>query len=471
MPRVKLRYRDRQVARAQASAGFDRRLIAPLVLGSMLNPVNSSMIAVALVPIGLALHASASSTAWLVSGLYLATAVGQPIVGRLVDDFGARPVYLAATILVGAAGLLGALAPNLNVLIVARVLLGVGTCAGYPAAMHLIRREAQRSGLESPSAILATLAVSAQTVLVIGPTIGGLAIGLFNWRAIFALNVPLSILCVALGVSRLPASRREDRVARDLDVAGMVLFGLTLSAFMYFLMRPSVAHAPILVLTVLSGAAFARRETRRGEPFIDLKPLGANPALLATYLRQLLVSIMSYSFLYGFSQWMEAGRGLNASVTGLVLLPMFLIAIVVTATTGRRPQVRAKLLTGGAVQIIGSLALVFVGARVNVLTLVAICAIIGVPQGLNSLANQNALYHQANAERVASSAGLLRTFTYLGAILAAAINAWCFGRHASTSGLHDLGVVLVALSIVQTIVTLLDRRLGEVGRVTRVVVA
>ncbi|MDE3043429.1 MAG: MFS transporter [Acidobacteriota bacterium] len=463
MARVSLR--ERRAARQRRSPGFDRRLVAPLVLGATLNPINSSMIAVALVPIGLALHVSAASTAWLVSGLYLATAVGQPIVGRLVDEFGARPVYLSATTLVGAAGLLGALAPNLNVLIVARVLLGVGTCAGYPAAMHLIRREAQRTGLQSPSAILATLAVSAQTVLVIGPTIGGLAIGLFNWRAIFALNVPLSILCVGLGAARLPATRREDRVASDLDVTGMVLFGLTLSALMYFLMRPSLAHAPILVLTVLAGALFARRETRREEPFIDLKPLGANPALLATYLRQLTVSIISYSFLYGFSQWMEAGRGLNASVTGLVLLPMFLIAIVVTAATGRRPQVRAKLLTGGVVQIVGTLALVFVGARVSVVTLVGICAIIGVPQGLNSLANQNALYHQASADRVASSAGLLRTFTYLGAILAAAINAWCFGRHASTQGLHDLGAVLVTLSVFQTIVTVLDRRLSEVGRV------
>ncbi len=71
-------------------AGFDRRLVPPMMLGSVLNPINSTIVAVALVPIGAAFGAPPSQTAWLVSALYLATALGQPIVGRLIDIFGAR---------------------------------------------------------------------------------------------------------------------------------------------------------------------------------------------------------------------------------------------------------------------------------------------------------------------------------------------------------------------------------------------
>jgi len=63
------------MTRPRSSGRFDRRLVAPMVLGSVLNPVNSSMLAVALVPIGLALGAPPSATIWLVSALYLATAV------------------------------------------------------------------------------------------------------------------------------------------------------------------------------------------------------------------------------------------------------------------------------------------------------------------------------------------------------------------------------------------------------------
>ena len=124
--------------------GFDRRLIAPMVAGSLLNPINSSMIAVALVPIGVAFGAPPAQTVWLVSALYLATAVGQPVVGRLVDLYGPRRALPGRDRAGrGSPELLGALAPSLGVLVAARVLLGFGTCAGYPAAMFLIRSEAR----------------------------------------------------------------------------------------------------------------------------------------------------------------------------------------------------------------------------------------------------------------------------------------------------------------------------------------
>ncbi|MBO0517924.1 MFS transporter, partial [Streptomyces beijiangensis] len=71
-------------------------------------------------------------------------------------------------------------------------------------------------------------------------------------------------------------------------------------------------------------------------PFIDLRVLSGNAPLLATYVRQLLTAVTSYAFLYGFTQWLEDGRALNASTAGLLLLPMSVAAITVTAFTGRR---------------------------------------------------------------------------------------------------------------------------------------
>ena len=127
-------------------------------------------LAVALVPIGVAFGAPAAATAWLVTALYLATAVGQPVCGRMIDLFGPRRLYLVGVALVGAGGLLGTLAPSLPVLVVARVVIGFGTCAGYPAAMTLIRLESARTGRESPAPILTLLAVSTQTVASVSAT-------------------------------------------------------------------------------------------------------------------------------------------------------------------------------------------------------------------------------------------------------------------------------------------------------------
>ncbi|MGO4429715.1 MFS transporter, partial [Streptomyces sp. MCAF7] len=134
-----------------------------MIVGSVLNPINSTIVAVALVPIGVALGAPPAQTAWLVSALYLATSIGQPVMGRLIDIYGPRRLFLAGMSLGGIAGLMGVLAPNLGVLIAARVVLGFGTCAGYPAAMYLIRGEARRTGRESPAGVLTALAVANQT--------------------------------------------------------------------------------------------------------------------------------------------------------------------------------------------------------------------------------------------------------------------------------------------------------------------
>ncbi|MGQ4350229.1 MFS transporter [Streptomyces sp. SAS_275] len=137
-------------------------MIAPMVLGSVLNPVNSSMIAVALVPIGSALGAPPSQTAWLVSGLYLATAVGQPVIGRLVDMFGPRRLYLIGTAMVGVAGLLGSVAPNL------------GAMAASAADAAFFQHGADTGGLHHLSLFMLAGAVLLLAVTVIDRSLGTL---------------------------------------------------------------------------------------------------------------------------------------------------------------------------------------------------------------------------------------------------------------------------------------------------------
>ncbi|WP_323100367.1 MFS transporter [Intrasporangium sp. YIM S08009] len=406
------------------ASGFDRRLVAPMVLGSVLNPVNSSIIAISLVPIGRDLGAAPSQTAWLISSLYVATAIGQPVVGRLVDRFGPRAPYLVGTAMVGAAGVLGMLAPGLGWLVVARVVLGLGTCAGYPASMHLIRREAQRTGRDSPNGILTTLAVANQTVAVIGPTLGGLLIGVGGWRATFAVNLPLSVACLVLGATRLPRGTGALSTPR----------------------RESTLPRP------------GRRDV--------LGPLGVvrgNRPLGLTYVRMLLTAVVSYSVLYGFTQWLEEGRGLAPSQAGLLLLPMFGTAIIVSTLTGRHAAVRGKLVVGGVLQVVAAVLMLALGGHSAIWLLVVLVLLLGVPQGLLNLANQNAVYHQADPDRLGASAGLLRTFMYLGAIAASAATGHFLGASADSDGLHEIAGFAAVAAALMLVVTLADRSLSAIG--------
>jgi MFS family permease len=451
-----------RLRRPTDAEAFDRRLIAPMILGSLLNPVNSSLIAVALVPIGIALGAPASETAWLVSGLYLATAVGQPVTGRLVDLYGPRPLYLVGTALVGIGGLIGALAPDIWTLVGARVLLGLGTCAGYPAAMSLVRREAARTGRDSPEGILTLLSVSTQTVAVIGPTLGGLLIGIGGWRATFTVNVPLALACLVFGALRLPRGQRRDRtssLAAAVDPAGIALFTLTLVGVLLVLMHP--VWWPLLAVVVVTGTGLVVWELRASSPFLDLRVLGGNVPLLTTFVRSLLAATVTYCLLYGFTQWLEQGRGLSASGTGLILLPIFVTGIGVAALTGRRRELRGKLLVGAAGQVLLAGLMLLLGDTSPIWLIVIIALVAGVPQGLNTLALQNAVYRQSDPARIAASAGLMRTFFYLGAIAASTTGGLVFAHGATTAGVHDLALVMLAAAALFLAITVADRSLGR----------
>ncbi|MFC4619562.1 MFS transporter [Camelliibacillus cellulosilyticus] len=449
---------------------FNQKLMLPMVLGSILNPINSSIISVALIPIGHAFGAPPSQTAWLVTALYLATAIGQPVVGKLIDLFGPRLLFLIATSLVGISSFIATFAPGFWWLVAARVILGFGTCAGYPASMSLIRSEADRTGEESPTRILTTLAIANQTIAVIGPTLGGLLIEAGGWQSIFIVNIPLSLACIFLGYTRFPkvtsSAIGEKKKRLSIDFTGIIFFGITLVSLLLFLMNPGLSKIYLLMIALATGIIFLVAELNIKNPFIDIRVLSGNTPLVITYARSLFSALVAYCFLYGFPQWLENGRGLSPSIGGLLLLPMFLTAIIVSRVTGKIVDIRLKLLVGSIVQFIAITLLLFTNSRSSLIFIAFIVLLLGVPQGLLNLANQNAVYFQAAPEQIGSSAGLLRTFMYFGAIIASAVNGLFLKSSASTIGIHHIALFCGGISLLLIVISLFDRSLVNVGQTT-----
>lgn len=448
---------------------FNQKLIAPMVLGSILNPINSTIISVALIPIGQAFGVPPSQTAWLVSALYLATAIGQPVAGKLIDIFGPRPLFLIATSLVGISSLIAIFSPNIWWLVVARVLLGFGTCAGYPTSMYFIRSEAERTGEDNPTSILTLLAIANQTIAVVGPTLGGLLIEVGGWQSTFIVNVPLSLACVFLGYFRFPRGLgnafRKEREIISIDFIGIILFGITLISALIFLMSPNWHNVYLLMIAIISAVIFTSFELKVKNPFIDLRLLGGNTPLLLTYVRVLLSATISYNLLYGYTQWLETGRGLSPSHAGLLLLPMFLTSIIISKTTGKNPAIHIKLIVGSIVQFIAMSLLLFTNHSSSLVYLVVIAILFGIPEGLLYLANQNAVYFQSPSKQMGASAGLLRTFMYMGAMLASAVTGLFFKSEDMTKGLHHLAIFSLVICFI-LLITLLDQSLVKIKKNT-----
>lgn len=132
--------------KTRETPAFPKTFIMAMIFGVGLNPVNSTLISTALAPISHDLRIDAGRATLLISALYLTCAIAQPTAGKLSEIIGPRSVFMAGAALVMIGGLLGGFAPNLGVLLTSRVLIGAGTSCGYPAAMLLVRRRADRMG-------------------------------------------------------------------------------------------------------------------------------------------------------------------------------------------------------------------------------------------------------------------------------------------------------------------------------------
>ncbi|REK92113.1 MFS transporter [Streptomyces inhibens] len=450
-----------------AGRAFGWRLMTPLLLGSLLNPINSTMIATALVAIGQDFHVGAADTAWLISAMYLSSAVGQPSMGRLADRAGPRRVFVAGALTVCAAGLIGALAPTFTLLIVSRVVLGIGTAAAYPAAMAMLRAESRRVGRPTPRYVLGRLSLAALGSAAIGPTLGGLLAATAGWRAVFAVNIPLALLALIGAFAWLPADRKPAHTARaepgsgsgSLDPLGIALFAATLTCAMFFLLRLADPRWPLLAPAGGLAAVLVWWQLRHPEPFIDLRMLARNRALVLTYLRHGLTYLVIYCVLYGFSQWLEEAHGYSSFHAGLIMLPMSGAAAFCSIAGARTKGIRAPLTVAAACLAVGSAVFLLLQSTGPLIVLLCAGALFGIPQGLASTGNQAAVYAQAPADGVGAAAGLQRTAQYLGAITASGLIGLLYGQRASDSGLHEIALIGVVLGLLLLVLTLADRTL------------
>lgn len=300
------------------------------------------------------------------------------------------------------------------------------------------------------------LVMSSQTVMIIGPTLGGLLIGLFGWPAIFAVNIPLAGAAWVFALFWVPRDDPATLKRERIDFVGIVLFSLTLLMVLLFVMEPAVSDLYLLGIAIVLAAVFTRFELRSGRPFIDLRMLAGNGPLLRTYLRQALAFLIVYSIMFGYIQWLEAARGMSEEGAGALLLPMSAVAVLAAAASGKPTGIRGRLITNSIALLAGSALLMFDHTSTWIIALVGMTAVFGLGQGLTSVTNQTTLYRQAPADQMGTASGLFRTAQYLGAIAASTLIALCFGAQTTSAGLHHLAWALIAIGVILLVVTLAD---------------
>ncbi|HVU54729.1 MAG TPA: MFS transporter [Puia sp.] len=442
------------------------RFVTPLYLGSTLNPINSSVIATALVPIAIALHLAIAKTVVLVSVLYLASCIAQPTAGKLAEEFGPRRVFIAGILTVITGALIGGLGNDLPALIVARLLIGLGTSAGYPTAMLMIRRRAQEAGLkEPPGNVLGGLQIAGTVTAALGLPIGGVLVGAWGWRTTFFVSLPLALTALYTAVRWLPRDARTEAprtikdIAQRIDLLGIALFAATIASLLLFLFTIPAPRWWALVIAILLAVVLVMWELRTCRPFFDVRLLARNRALSRTYIRFALVTLCIYTVLYGLTQWLQASRHTPSREAGLLILPMSVLSAFLVHYLSKRNLVRGPLIMAAASSLLASAGVFLLSSGTPLLWIVVITLVFGVTMGTSASANQTALYKQVDGAQMGTAAGLLRTFAYIGSIASSALIKIAFHAGVGDHGLHTIALFMMAVSLLALILTLADKQL------------
>ncbi|MFJ7149176.1 MFS transporter [Streptomyces sp. NPDC100445] len=328
-----------------------RALWVTLVAGFM-SLLDVTIVAVALPTVQRDLHASPAQVQWVVSGYALTFALALVTAGRLGDALDRRRIFLLALggFVVFSAGC-GA-APDITLLVVAR--LAQGLAAGFMAPQNSALIQQMFRGAERGRAFGffgATVGISSAAGPITGGTILALASGEQGWRWIFYVNVPIGILAVLLGRRLLPRTRRSGR--GHLDVPGIALLGLGVLALMYPLVQADSGGISRLWWLFPVGAAvlvvFARWQRRLVAR--DTQPL-LDPRLFTTVRGYAVGAGIGTLYFIGFSGvWLvfalfyQRGLGFSPLMSGLAVTPFAIGSASAAVVAGRLVERFGRVLT------------------------------------------------------------------------------------------------------------------------------
>jgi len=381
-----------------------QRIVYGVLLPVFLGSLDSTILASALPTIGRELG-DVHLLPWLITAYLIASTAVTPLYGKISDIVGRRVTLMAAIAIYLVGSLVCALAPNLLVLILGRVVHGIGGGGLTSLGMVVL---GDLAAPKDRGRYYAYFSATYTTSGACGPALGGFISDYVHWSAIFWLNIPLGLIALALTSARLRALPRHDRPHR-LDLIGAALIMVASIAFMMALTLAGPRYpwlsAPILALFALSlviGALFVIRLITAREPLIPVSilsdPVARCALTLNTFAWAPIVGLNIFMPMY-----LQSVLGMSATSAGLSLM---VIMATLNASAGLTGQLLGRVKhykrLPGLGLLIAIATLIVMGWRAGALTTMEVellLALLGVgfgpvaPLAMVALQNTVAVHH------------------------------------------------------------------------------
>ncbi len=301
-------------------------LISLLLVATFVVILNETILGVALPTLMKDLDITAATAQWLTSGFLLTMAIVIPTTGFILQRFSIRWVYVAAMSSFTLGTLLAAVAPGFEVLMVARVIQAVGTAIMIPLLITTILNVVPE---HSRGRVMGLVSVVISVAPAIGPTVSGLILQSFSWRAMFWIVLPVAAVVLILG--GILVRDVAERHPAHLDVVSIPLSALGFGGIVYGLSsigESSSGHTPVppwvpLAIGVLSLGLFVVRQMKlveRGRALLDLRTFKIPQFRLAVVLMGGLMLTL-FGALILLPLYLQNVLDKSVLTTGLVLLP------------------------------------------------------------------------------------------------------------------------------------------------------
>lgn len=439
-------------------------MLATTILGSGMAFLDGTIANVATKKIGQEFNASFGALQWVQNGYLLTLASLILLGGSLGDRLGRRRVYLVGVGWFAVASLLCAVAPNVETLIAARALQGIGGALLTPGSLAIISATFAR---EDRAAAVGAWSGLGGVATAIGPFLGGWLVQDVSWRWAFGINLPIAVAVIALGLKYVPESRSEHRATR-LDVPGTVLVAAGLGALTYGTTSAGSGgwHAEAAIITLaglalLAGFVIVERDEKQ-----PLVPLGlfANRAFSGANLMTFMTYGALGAVLFVLVLHLQISAGYGALPAGTATLPITIFMMLLSARSGAlaaRIGPRLQMTAGPLLCAAGLLLTLRIDAQHTNYFIYVLPGVVVFGLGLSTFVAPltATVMGTAPADQVGIASGVNNAVARAASLLAVAILPPLAGLHGDSYRqvsvmVHGYRVVTVCCAVLLTIAAL-----------------
>ncbi|GII57169.1 MFS transporter [Planotetraspora thailandica] len=437
-----------------------RWVLLTTVLGSGMAMLDGTVVNVALPALARDLDAGMSGLQWTVNAYTLTLAGLILLGGSLGDRYGRRKIFMIGVVWFAAASALCGLSPNIELLIFARALQGIGGALLTPGSLAIIQASFVHD--DRPRAVGSWSGLGG-VASAIGPLLGGWLVETAGWRWVFLLNLPLAVVVLAVAARHVPETRDTAAHGR-FDVLGSALAALALAGVTFGLIQAGAGTIPLVAGLVLA-ASFVAVEIRRSPD--ALVPVGIFRSRVFTAVN--VVTLIMYAAMgvvfFLLVVQLQVSAGFSPIAAGSAMLPVTILMLLLSARAGelaKRIGPRVPMTAGILVCAAGLLLMSRIGPNASYVADVLPAAVV-FGLGLSSaVAPLTATVLATAEERYAGVAsGVNNALARTGGLLAVAAVPPLVGLTgdaynspaAFTSGFHTAMLVSAIMLAVAAVVT------------------